>query len=120
MAFSLRTWIAGDRWNLTAANDLETRIQAALPVQFATIASAATIAPAATASVVSLTGTTTVTTITATFAGHRITIISASTAQVTDGSNLKLVGNYVGAANSTLSLVCDGTNWYETGRTAPG
>jgi hypothetical protein len=37
---------------------------------------------------------------------------------VTDGSNLKLAGNFTTAADSTLELVCDGTNWIELGRSA--
>lgn len=32
MAFNPKTWIIGDRWNLTSANDLETRIAAGLPI----------------------------------------------------------------------------------------
>lgn len=47
-----------------------------------------------------------------------ITLIFDSTPTVTKGSNLKLGagGNLVATANSTLSGVWDGTNFYETGR----
>ena len=31
----------------------------------------------------------------------------------TDGSNLKLNGNFVTTADDTITLVYDGTNWYE-------
>ena len=37
---------------------------------------------------------------------------------VTDGGNLKLAGNFVTALGSTITLVCDGTNWYEISRSA--
>lgn len=47
-----------------------------------------------------------------------ITLIFDSTPTVTKGSNLKLGagGNLVATANSTLSGIWDGTNFYETGR----
>jgi hypothetical protein len=67
---------------------------------------------------VTVTGTTTITTIVAGSPGQRVTLKFTSTAQVTDGSNLELAGNLTGAANRTLSLVCDGTSWIETGRSA--
>ena len=31
----------------------------------------------------------------------------------TDGSNLKLAGNFVTTADDTITLAYDGTNWYE-------
>ena len=47
-----------------------------------------------------------------------ITLIFDGVVTVTKGSNLKLGagGNFVSTANSTLSGVWDGTNFYETGR----
>jgi len=67
-----------------------------------------------------ITGTTTITSVTASWPGRFVTLKFAGILTFTDGSNLKLVGNFVTAANSTISLVSDGTNWYETSRTAPG
>jgi hypothetical protein len=29
---------------------------------------------------------------------------------------LKLAGNLVATADDTITIVCDGTNWYEVGR----
>jgi hypothetical protein len=34
----------------------------------------------------------------------------------TDGSNLKLAGNFVTTADDTITLVSDGTNWNEMAR----
>lgn len=66
-----------------------------------------------------VTGSTTITSIAATYPGHRLMLSFTSTAQVTDGSNLALDGNFTGGADRTLDLRCDGTNWIETGRCAP-
>lgn len=46
-------------------------------------------------------------------AGRRITLIFQSTPTVTDGSNLKMNGNLVATADDTLTMTCDGTNWFE-------
>ena len=35
---------------------------------------------------------------------------------MTDGSNLKLAGNFVTTADDVITLVCDGTNWFEMSR----
>lgn len=63
-----------------------------------------------------VTGATTITTIAATHAGDEVTLLFNSTAQVTDGGNLKLAGNFTGAAGRTLTLICDGTDWWEKSR----
>ena len=65
-----------------------------------------------------ISGTTTITSINVTYPGHRVTLVMSSTAQITDGSNLKLAGNFTGAADRTITIVCDGTNWYKVGRSA--
>ena len=81
------------------------------------LASAAAL-PVPTGRVFHVTGTTNITSITSTNfqAGVVITMIFDGVLTVTDGSNLKLAGNFVTAADSTLSLVYDGTNWFETSR----
>jgi hypothetical protein len=61
-------------------------------------------------------GTTTITGIIASWNGRLITLVFASTAQVTDGNNLKIAGNFTGAADRTLTLRCDGSNWFEVAR----
>lgn len=63
-----------------------------------------------------ITGTTGITSITAKTAGTEVTLQFDGVLTVTDGSNLKLNGNFITAAESTLKLVCDGTNWFEIAR----
>ncbi len=50
------------------------------------------------------------------FTGRKVTLIFSGTPTVTDGGNLKLAGNFVATADDTLTLVCDGTNFYEVAR----
>jgi hypothetical protein len=72
--------------------------------------------PNATASVFSVTGTSTITSITAQHRGRVVILVFASTAGLTDGSNLKLDANFTGAADRSITLLCDGTNWIELAR----
>ena len=68
----------------------------------------------------SVTGTTNITSI-AEAANHRGKIIVLKFADVltfTDGSNLKLNGNFVTTADDTITLYCDGVNFHELGRSA--
>lgn len=65
-----------------------------------------------------ITGTTNITSITALSAGARLILNFEGALTVTDGLNLKLNGNYVTTADDTLQLVSNGTNWYETARSA--
>ena len=86
------------------------------------IASAATLTLGA-GDVFVVTGTADVTSITATTedTGRVIWLIfsgAAATTGVTDGSNLKINGNFGYTADDTMCLVCDGTNWYEVSRSA--
>lgn len=61
-------------------------------------------------------GTTAITNIAARRPKRRVTLIFTGTAQLTDGSNLKLNGDFTGGADRSISLVCDGTNWIELAR----
>jgi hypothetical protein len=80
------------------------------------IASAAEL-PLPDARVVTVTGTTNITSIAAGgVAGQVVTLIFAGILTFTDGSNLKLAGNLVTTADDTITLVCDGTNWFEAAR----
>lgn len=45
--------------------------------------------------------------------GREITLIFESILTVVDGSNLKIAGNFVTKGTDTITLVGDGTNWYE-------
>lgn len=52
-------------------------------------------------------------------AGQVITIIGGdSDCVVVDGANLKIAGNWTAATDATLTLVFNGTNWYEIARSA--
>jgi len=74
--------------------------------------------PVPTGRVFHITGTTTVTSITSTNfqSGVCITLIFDGALTFTDGSNLKLAGDFVTTADDTWSGCFDGTNWYETDR----
>lgn len=99
-------------------NAMITDIRKAVSVasQLPTVASAATITVPANARAALVSGTTGITSITAGPAGMPLTLIFQGILTVTDGSNLKLAGNFTTAANATLSLISDGTNWIETSR----
>lgn len=87
------------------------------PPAAVSIASAATIAIPLGQRVATVTGTTGITSITATgHSGAAVTLIFAGALTVTDGGNLKLASSYTTTADDTLTLACDGTNWYEIGR----
>lgn len=83
----------------------------------ADVASQAALALPATGNVFNITGTTNITSIGTTLSTGRVVILKfAGILTVTDGSNLKLAGNFVTTADDTLTLVGDGTNWYEVAR----
>ena len=63
-----------------------------------------------------ITGTTNITSITAKTAGTVVVLQFDGILTVTDGSNLKIRGDFVTTAESAMMLVCDGTNWYEISR----
>lgn len=50
--------------------------------------------------------------------GHEVTLIFSTGLTVTDGSNLRLNGNFVATSEDTLTLVCSGVTWYEKSRSA--
>ncbi len=83
----------------------------------ASVASA-TALPVPTGSVFHVTGTTSVTSMTATGlqSGVMVTLIFDDVLTFTDGNNLKLAGNFVTTADDTITLVYDGTNFYEVCR----
>jgi len=76
--------------------------------------------PLPTGRVFHVTGTTSITSITSTNfqAGAVITLIFDGILTFTDGNNLKLASNFVTSADDTITLVYDGTNWYEITRAA--
>jgi hypothetical protein len=84
-----------------------------------TVASAATLTLPQQANIVKVSGSTTITSINAGgHSGRLVMLVLTSTAQITDGGNIKLAGNATGAANRTVLLACDGVDWWEGGRVA--
>ena len=78
-----------------------------------TLASAATIVLPANNDLIQITGTTAITSIAAACAGRRVTLVfAAAGCVVTAGTNLLIGTSYTSTAGSSLSLICDGTNWY--------
>jgi parallel beta-helix repeat protein len=81
------------------------------------VASATTVTLPRGADLISVSGTTGITSIVATGNARRtVTLNFAGALTVTDGSNLKLAGNFTTTADDTLTLYCDGTNWIEIAR----
>ena len=64
-----------------------------------------------------ISGTTNINDITASWVGRVVTLYFSGILTVSDGGgNLRLAGNLVTAVNTTLTLVTDGTKWYEIAR----
>jgi hypothetical protein len=83
------------------------------------VASAAAVTLPVIGKIFTVTGTTNITSIVAAGnSGREVTLIFADALTFTDGSNLKLAGNLSTSADDTITLVCDGTNWFERGRSA--
>ena len=85
----------------------------------ADVASTAAVTLPAAGDFFTVTGTAAITSIVADYADRRVTLKfsgTAAAAGLTDGSNLKLSANLAYTPDDTITLVCDGTNWYEVGR----
>lgn len=80
------------------------------------LASASTITLLSYTDFISITGTTNIDSITASYAGRKVTLIFSDVLVVQNGNNLYLSAALSTTANDTLTLVCDGTNWYEVSR----
>lgn len=65
-----------------------------------------------------VTGTGTITSITPQAADTQITLRFSTGVTVSNGSNLRLAGSFNAGADDTLTLMADGTNWYEISRSA--
>jgi hypothetical protein len=67
---------------------------------------------------INVTGTTTITSIPCDAGdnGRVVVLLFAGALTFTDGGNLVMAGNFVTTADDTITLHCNGTNWYETGR----
>ena len=98
---------------LGASNITGTVLEISVP----SVASAASLTLPRGADVINVTGTTGITSISATGNARRcVTLNFVAALTVTDGSNLKLAGNFTTTADDTLTLYCDGTNWIEIAR----
>jgi parallel beta-helix repeat protein len=81
------------------------------------VASAATVTLPISVDVVSVTGTTTITSITAAGCARRVVTLNfVGVLTLTSGSNLKLASNFVTTNDDTITMYCDGTNWFEIAR----
>jgi len=116
-AIDFVTWHDSFRVGELDIPDATTKVQG---MQTRTVAAAATLTvPKHYGEVVQVTGNTGITAITAgqDRIGDRLTLVFTGTPTVTDGSNLKLAGNFVATYDDSLTLIClDGTNWTETSR----
>jgi hypothetical protein len=82
-----------------------------LASQFATVASTAAM-PTPSATTISVTGTTGITSLgSGVVNGQRVCLVFQASLTVTDGSNLRLGGNFSAVAGSVLELIWDGTFW---------
>jgi hypothetical protein len=122
--------IQNGHWNLLPAAATEVAIDATnRPVVVVdetnvinvanSVASAATITlPNGGPTLVDVTGTTNITSVTASWEGRVVILKFADVLTFTDGSNLVLSGNFVTSIGDTITLICNGTNWYEMARSA--
>lgn len=63
-----------------------------------------------------ITGTDNINSLTASWASRVVTLWFEGILTVADANTLQLNGNFTTSAGATLTLFCDGTNWYEIGR----
>jgi hypothetical protein len=111
------TYIKVDHKGCDFQSEAEAPIQPAVPV----IASAGTITLPVTGDTFQISGTTNITSITARSVdqGRTVKLLFQGVLTFTDGSNLKLGGNFVTTADDVITLTCfDGTNWHEVARSA--
>jgi hypothetical protein len=105
---------AGDSGDIKYGDNIASIV---IDVSPPSLASAATLTLPRGANTVSVTGTTGITSIVAAGNARRtVTLIFADALTVTDGSNLKLAGNFTTTADDVLTLYCDGTYWIEVSR----
>ncbi len=80
------------------------------------VQSASTITLPKNTNLVSITGTTTINSITPGYPGDRVTLKFNASIFLSDLNNIKIAGGFVADADDTITLICDGLNWFETGR----
>lgn len=82
------------------------------------VASVATVTLPDNATAVEVTGTTTITSVSPSAPGRIVTLIFRDALTFTDGSNLALAGDFTTTADDTITLACNGPNWYEMARSS--
>jgi hypothetical protein len=117
-AGTIISWIEGIHG--TSVTNLINEATSGVVVRLQVAASAATITlpVASVPETVAVTGSTGITSINATLSdtGRIVTLLFTGTLTVTDGSNLKLSANFSATPADCLTLLCDGTDWYEVAR----
>lgn len=69
-------------------------------------------------SLITVNGTTNIDAISPSWRDRVVYLRFSNSLTVFDGNNLILAGNFVATVSDVLTLVCDGTNWYEVARAA--
>lgn len=82
------------------------------------LTAAETISPSATVNTVKINGTTTIKKVTATYNGHLLVLRFGESVTVEGSENLRLNASFSATVNDTLTLLCNGTNFYEVARSA--
>lgn len=80
------------------------------------VASASTIQLPLSHDFIDITGTTNIDAISPSWKGRKVTLKFNGILTVADGNNLRLSSEFITKANDTLTIVCDGSNWYEVSR----
>jgi hypothetical protein len=82
----------------------------------ATVASASTVSLPNFGRVFVITGTTNINALGNQWRGRQVTLVFQGALTVGDGGSLVLAGNFVTTADDTITLMSDGSNWYEVSR----
>ncbi len=106
---------SSDNLILADASESTVEINGTLDQGYGTVASTAALT-LGNGNVFSITGTDNITSITAKPAGTVVHLIFAGSLTVVDGGNLLLNTSFSATANDVLTIVSDGTNWYEISR----
>lgn len=117
-AAAIASTVAATNIHIGENNDYVASVPFAGTYALRQVAAASTLALPASGSVFEVTGDLGIATITGGWANRRVMLKFTGSPIVTDGSNLKLAGNFTAAPNATLGLVCDGVNWCEMSRSA--
>lgn len=96
--------------------NITTRVHDNMTGTSTTVASAATLTLPVNDGFFYVTGTTGITSITASYVGRTITLEFDDALTITDGSNLRMAGNFTTTFMDSITFRSDGTNWIEMSR----